>query len=228
MRATPDYAHPLPRPNLVVDTVNWVDKVGCGYAVTDATDYGPPNKYVQMGPAFAGVTGVTPYDEASQEHPSHPQDTAPPQEQKWFTDARPLSGPGPQLVDRATRTSGQLYKFSSVTTDGDNLTYIGGPNAATGGVNRKRQPTMSFCGAQPLTAVSSPTQGNAISDTHRALINTALHAWRASAGRAPRSAISTSIALTFHRARTTPSDAITDAASYRSPTTFACTTRART
>ena len=164
MRMAPDYAHPLPRPNLVVGTVNWVDKIGYGYAITDGPGYGAPNKYSQIGPSFAGVTGVTPYEESSQEHPSHPQDTAPSQEQKWFTDARPLSGPGPQLVDQATKVSGQLYKFSSVTGDGDNLTYIGGPNAATGGLNRKRQPTMAFCGAQPLTDISSAAQGNTITD----------------------------------------------------------------
>ncbi|HTS61563.1 MAG TPA: hypothetical protein VMH28_06040 [Candidatus Acidoferrales bacterium] len=164
MRMTPDYAHPLPRPNLVVGTVNWVDHVGYGYAVTDGAGYGPPNKYVEIGPAFAGATGVTPYLESSQEHPSHPQDTAPSSEQRWFTDARPLSGPGPQLVDQAIKISGQLYKFTSVTMDGDNLTYIGGPNAATGGLNRKLQPTMAFCGAQPLIDLSSPAQGNSIAD----------------------------------------------------------------
>ena len=163
MRMAPDYAHPLPRPNLVVGTVNWVDHVGYGYAVTDGAGYGPPNKYVEIGPAFAGATGVTPYLESSQEHPSHPQDTAPTSEQRWFADARPLSGPGPGLVDQATRVSGQLYKFSSTTTDGDNLTGIGGP-AASGGLNRKLQPTMAFCGAQPLKDMSSPARGNAITD----------------------------------------------------------------
>jgi hypothetical protein len=60
--------------------------------------------------------------------------------------------------------SGQLYKFASTTTDGDNLTKIGGPTAELGGLTRKQRPTMARCGAQPLIDISSATQGNTIAD----------------------------------------------------------------
>jgi hypothetical protein len=160
------YTHPVPRPTVVVGSVAWVDASASvyGYAITDGPGYLPPNKYSQLGPGFAGTYGVTLYDESAQDHPSHPQNMAPPKEQKWFLDARPLHGPGPSLVDQATLVSGQLYKFISTTTDGDNLTKIGGPNAFLGGLNRKQQPTFGRCGAQPLIDVSSPAKGNTIAD----------------------------------------------------------------
>jgi hypothetical protein len=116
--------------------------------------------YESITPTFAGVSGVTAYIEAAQDHTSAAQDDAP---QAWFLDARPASSIGPNLADQATLVSGQLYKFASVTTDGDNLTQIGGPTA--GGVNRKQQATMAFCGTQPLLDVSSAATGNAISNS---------------------------------------------------------------
>ena len=160
VRIPPAYAHPLPRPNLVVGTVGAYDP-GYGYGITDGPGYGMPTKWEQMGPAFASVYGVTVFNESSQDHPSHPQETAPASEQRWFLDARPLHGPGAGL---ATKVSGQLYKFSSTTTDGDNLTRLGGQEALPGPVARKRQPTLALCGAQPLIDISSATQGNTIAD----------------------------------------------------------------
>jgi hypothetical protein len=166
IRVGPGYTHPVPRPNVTVGGVAWVDVSSTvyGYAITDGPGYIPANKYSSLGPGFAGTYGVSPYNESAQDHPSHPQNTAPPSEQKWFLEARPLHGPGASLVDQATSVSGQLYKFSSITSDGDNLAQIGGPNAFLGGLTRKQQPTFGRCGAQPLTDVSSPTQGNVISD----------------------------------------------------------------
>jgi hypothetical protein len=163
IKITPGYEHPLPRAELVVGTVAWFDP-GYGYAITDGPGYGPANKWSQLGPAFAGTTGITVYNELAGDHPSHPQETAPPQEQKWFLDSRPLHGPGPDVVDLATKVSGQLYKFVSTTLDGDNLQHVGGPNAFLGGINRKHQPTMALCGTQPLIDVSSATQGDSIHD----------------------------------------------------------------
>ena len=164
IRITPDYSHPVARPNLVIGEPNWVDLIGYGYAITDGPGYGPPNKYVEMAPPFAGTQGITRFLESAQNHPSYPQDTAPPEEQRWFLDARPLSGPGSQIVDQATKVSGQLYKFTSTTTDGDTLKYIGGPDAVLGGLNRKRQGAVATCGAQPLVDVSSAARGNMIAD----------------------------------------------------------------
>ena len=165
MRILYDYDHPVPRPNLVVGGAPWYDpnNVG-GYAVLDGAGFGNPNVYPALGPTFAGTQGVTTYVEAAQDHASRSQDNAPATE-KWFLDARPASSLGPSLADQATIVSGQLYKFASVTADGDNLTQIGGPNAFLGGLNRKQQATMAFCGTQPLTDVSSPATGNVIGDS---------------------------------------------------------------
>ncbi len=172
-----DWDHPFPRPNVVTGAVPFYNPgfVG-GYGVSDGTNVlasllapnaymGPPTVYEALGPSFAGSTGVTNYIESSQDHTSRPQDDAPSGETQWFLDARPAGTLGPSLADRAVPVSGQLYKFSSVTTDGDNLTQIGGPNANLNGVNRKLQATMAFCGTQPLTDVSSAATGNAISDS---------------------------------------------------------------
>ena len=165
MRILYDYDHPTPRPTMVVGGAPWYDPndVG-GYAVLNGAGFGNPNTYPALGPPFAGATGVTPYIEASQDHASRPQDDAP-ATATWFLDARPASSIGPSLADQATWISGQLYKFPSVTSDGDNLTQIGGPNAFLAGLNRKLQPTMAFCGTQPLSDVSSPATGNVISDS---------------------------------------------------------------
>jgi len=161
-----DYDHPFPRPYVVVGATPWYDPnaVG-GYGVHDGPGFGSPSVYESLYPFFAGVLGVTAFIESSQDHASRPQDNAPPGETKWFLDARPASTLGPGLVDQAVPVSGQLYKFSSVTTDGDNLAQIGGPNAFLGGANRKQQATLAFCGTQPLSDVSSASTGNAISDS---------------------------------------------------------------
>jgi hypothetical protein len=158
------YDHQAINSDSVIGGGPWYDpnSHGLGYSILDGSGYGYPNKYAQMGPAFGGASGITFFDESAQEHPSHSQFNAPAAEQKWFLDARPLSGPGPALVDQATPVAGQLYKFSSTTSDGDNLTYVGGANAQIGAVNRKIQPTMMFCGTQPMIDVSSAAQGNTI------------------------------------------------------------------
>lgn len=160
IRMVYDYDHPDMKPDFVVGAAPSYETRGSGYAVLDGPGFGPPNRFVTTAPAFAGTRGITSYIEMSQDHASRPQRQAPPSEKKWFLDQRQLSGPGPDLVDRATPVSGQLYKFTSQTSDGDNLTRIGGPAAVLGGVNRKKQPTMAFCGNQALVDVSSPAKGN--------------------------------------------------------------------
>ena len=158
----PGYSHPAPKANVTVSTIPQVDSTHYGYGITDGPGYIPATKFSSLGPGFAGTVGISPFNESAQDHPSHPQDTAVSSEQKWFFDARPLSGPGATLIDQATKVSGQLYKFVSTTTDGDNLTQIGGSRAFLGGMNRKQQPTMARCGTQPLIDVSSATLGNTI------------------------------------------------------------------
>jgi hypothetical protein len=164
IRAVYDYDHAVMGPDVIVGAAPSYETQGSGYAVLDGPGFGPPNKFVSSAPAFAGTRGVTAYIEMSQDHASRSQRKAPPAEKKWFLDQRQLSGPGPSLVDRAMPVSGQLYKFASQTSDGDNLTQIGGPAAFLGGVNRKKQPTMAFCGNQALADASSPAKGNVISD----------------------------------------------------------------
>lgn len=145
-----------------------------GYAISDVDGYVAPTVFANIGPNFDGKFGVTSFDEASQNHPSHSQYNAPPSEQKWFADVRPVAGPGPSLVDVATLVTGQLYKFISTTADGDNLTLLGsqaqgtqpwtgdGASAQNGLISRKIQPTAAFCGSQPMIDISSATTGNVI------------------------------------------------------------------
>ena len=157
------YDHMVASPAGMVGGAAWYDpNIRGGYAILDGPGYGDPNKYASIGPDFAGALGLTPYNEIAQEHPSRPQYSASAADQKWFLDARPLSGPGPTIADVATPVSGQLYKFPSTTVDGDNLSLVGGSTAQQSAVNRKLQPTLMFCGAQPLIDVSSAAQGNTI------------------------------------------------------------------
>jgi hypothetical protein len=148
--------------------------VGYGYSILDGPGYGPPNKYGQIGPSFAGAYGMTIFVEVSQDHLSHPQEKAPDTDQKWFLDARPMSGPGPTLSDLATLVSGQLYKFATTTTDGDNLKAVGGATAEQTLVTRKLHPTGINCGTQPLIDVSSAAQGNTIADDSSSLYQTCI------------------------------------------------------
>jgi hypothetical protein len=158
------YDHETAQPTLAVGGDIWWDpnNHGLGYAISDGPGPGGlPNKWVSLGPAFAGSVGMTIYNEAAQEHPNYSQYSAPPAEQKWFLDSRTLTVPPPANLVQATLVGGQLYKFSSTTTDGDNLTQIGSASSVNM-VNRKLQPTIAFCGDQPLVDVSSPVQGNTI------------------------------------------------------------------
>jgi len=124
-----------------------------GYAILDGPGYGSPNKYGALGPQFAGVAGVSAFNEAAQEHLSHPQHVAPAGEQKWFMDARPSTSVSTQQTNWV---AGQLYKSSYVTADGDNLKDSSGNVIAS----RKLQPTVLHCGTQPMIDVSSPATGN--------------------------------------------------------------------
>jgi hypothetical protein len=157
------FDHQTSSASMVAGGAAWYDPNNRGgYAILDGTGFGQPNKYAQLGPAFAGTIGIPSYNELAQEHPSYSQYSAPASEKQWFLDSRPLSGPGPTSADLATLVAGQLYKFASTTADGDNLTFVGGGAATTGVVSRKIQPTMMFCGTQPLVDVSSATPGNTI------------------------------------------------------------------
>lgn len=128
-----------------------------GYAILDGPGYGSPTKYGTLGPKFAGAVGVSAFNEAAQEHLSHPQHTAPINEQKWFMDSRPSTSVN---IQQANLVSGQLYKTAYLSSDGDNL----GDPAGSGGVvaARKLQPSVLYCGVQPMIDVSSPTLGNVL------------------------------------------------------------------
>jgi len=128
-----------------------------GYAILDGTGYGSPNKYGTLGPAFAGAVGVTAFNEAAQEHPSHPQHAAAANEQKWLLDARPSTSISAQ---QANWVSGQLYKTAYLTTDGDTLLDPGGSGMLV--ASRKLQPSALYCGTQPMVDISSATTGNVI------------------------------------------------------------------
>ena len=84
----------------------------------------PPNRYVSLAPAYSGATGTASFIERAQDHPSWLQDNASTTERQWFVDGRPLQ-PLMDISDAAISVSGQLYRVTSTTTDGDNLRRVG-------------------------------------------------------------------------------------------------------
>ncbi|MCU1234468.1 MAG: hypothetical protein JWP63_2435 [Candidatus Solibacter sp.] len=126
-----DYDHPVPRTSVTLGGVpsydsNCVIGGGICYAIRDGVGSmgDPPNRYVALGPTFSGAGGPSMFIERSQDHPSWLQDTAPSSERQWFTDGRPLA-PLMDFSDAAMSVSGQLYRLTSTTADGDNLGKIG-------------------------------------------------------------------------------------------------------
>jgi hypothetical protein len=126
-----DYDHPTPRQRVTVGGFPWYDQAcisgaGSCYGVRDGVGAvgDAPNRLVSMSPEFAGMNGPTKYVERSQDHPSYLQTSAVGPEAKWFLDGRPLSMMV-DLVDAAIKVSGDLYRMTSTTTDGDNLTKLG-------------------------------------------------------------------------------------------------------
>jgi hypothetical protein len=174
IRVLYNYDHGFQLPTAMGGGSPWFDPnaAGYGYSILDGPGYGPPNKYGQIGPTFAGANGLTMFVDVADDHLSHAQEKAPDSEQKWFLDARPMNGPGPSLIDQATLVSGQLYKFTAMTSDGDNLKSVGGAPAEQTLITRKLQPTGINCGTQPLIDVSSAAQGNMISDDASSLYQT--------------------------------------------------------
>jgi hypothetical protein len=131
VRVAWDYDHPVPRPDVTIGGMPSYDgncQSGGGecYAVRDGTGSmgDPPNRYVTLAPAFSGATGTASYIERAQDHPSRLQDNAPSSERQWFTDGRPLT-PLMDISDAAISVSGQLYRVTTTTTDGDNLRRVG-------------------------------------------------------------------------------------------------------
>ena len=126
-----DFDHPNPRPQVTIGGYPYYAS-GCNaagnacYGVRDGVGAlgDPPNRVVAMAPSFAGANGPSQFIERAQDHPSRLQDAAPPSETKWFLDGRPLATMI-DLSDAAIRISGDLYRMTSTTADGDNLTKIG-------------------------------------------------------------------------------------------------------
>ena len=160
------YDHVTPRPTFVIGD----DAAGGhslapfnqAYAVLNGTGFGLPNTWAGYSPTFAGTIGVTAYTEAGQPHVSSSQDDA---LATWFLDQRPADLTI-SLSGTASPVAGQLYKFTTTTSDGDNLGDIGGASGIAPGINRKIQATVAFCDTQPLVDISSPATGNAISTTN--------------------------------------------------------------
>lgn len=75
-----------------------------------------PNKFTALGPSFAGATGQSISNGATEEHPN--KNTT----QNWFGDHRNMQGPGNQLF---TNISGDLYRTRSTALDLDNLQGVG-------------------------------------------------------------------------------------------------------
>lgn len=165
-----DYGHVNPNPLVTLGGDPYWDNsictVGACYAIRTTGSLGdPPNIRVSESPAFAGIRSVTQYLERAQDHPSWLQKTAHANEKLWFTDGRPIA-PQSDISDEFTLVSGQLYKATSTTSDGDNLTLIGGANATLGGLNRKLVPTAASCGSQAMVDISSSATGDTILTTN--------------------------------------------------------------
>jgi hypothetical protein len=129
VRVAWDYDHPVPRPDVTLGGMPSYDQncqSGACYAVRADAGYmgDPPNRYVSLAPSFSGTTGTASYIERAQDHPSWLQDNAARSERQWFTDGRPLA-PLMDISDAAISISGQLYRVTSTTTDGDNLHRVG-------------------------------------------------------------------------------------------------------
>jgi hypothetical protein len=151
-----DYDHPVPRQAGVVGVTS-------GYTAS-AGILAAPGVLATYSPKFAGISSLTIALEAAQDHVSHTQDQAPPEDQTWLLDARTLNGPGSTVIDRAVRVSGQLYKYTAAVVDKDNFKNIGG-GWGNLSLTRKLQPTMAVSGTQPLVDISSAATGNVIGDT---------------------------------------------------------------
>jgi hypothetical protein len=129
VRVAWDYDHPVPRTDVTLGGMPSYDhncQSGACYAVrADAGSMGdPPNRYVSLAPSFSGTSGTASYIERAQDHPSWLQDNAARSERQWFTDGRPLA-PLMDISDAAISVSGQLYRVTSTTRDGDNLGRVG-------------------------------------------------------------------------------------------------------
>ncbi len=126
-----DYDHPVPRPDVTLGGLPWYDskcaqdRNAC-YAARDHTGSigDAPNRRVALSPPFSGAIGTGQSISRAQDHPSWLQDNASPVERQWFLDGRPLA-PFVDTSDAAISVSGQLYKLTSTTTDGDNLYRLG-------------------------------------------------------------------------------------------------------
>lgn len=164
-----DYSHVNPDPQVTLGGNPYWDNVNCPtgacYGIRTTGAIGDEaNIRVTESPKFAGVGGPTAYVERAQDHPSWLQKKATPAEKLWFTDARPFA-PQPDISGTFALVSGQLYKATSSTSDGDNLSLIGGAGATLGGLNRKLVATVASCGAQPMQDISSSATGNVIGTT---------------------------------------------------------------
>ena len=131
IRVAWDYDHPVPRTDVTLGGMPSYDGncllggTAC-YAVRTGTGSmgDPPNRYAALAPPFSGATGTASFVERAQDHPSWLQDNAASSEKQWLTDGRPLV-PLMDISDSAMSVSGQLYRLTSTTTDGDNLHQVG-------------------------------------------------------------------------------------------------------
>ena len=121
-----DYDHPTPRPDVTIGGAPSYAPCGNCYAVRDGVGSmgDAPNRYATYAPTFAGAGGAAALIERAQDHPSRLQENAPSSEKEWLTDGRPLQ-PLMDISDSAIAVSGQLYRLTSKTSDGDNLSRVG-------------------------------------------------------------------------------------------------------
>jgi len=157
--------HPTPRPSYVVGADGWSANPGepptGGYAALTSLTASSPTYYLSLAPLFGGIKGIPQFVEAAQDHTSGYGDSQ--TSANYMVDFR--TGETMDTVNSPTsktgtaiHISGNTYYYAGTTSNGDDFNGIGGSGIANS-LNRKVQPTMAFCGTQPLTDISGPASG---------------------------------------------------------------------
>ena len=117
-----DFDHPAGRGGVVVGMANYLDCPWpeAGAMRRERAEPGAaPDVIVNGNAGFAGVAGGAPGNFA-ENHASYAQVAAPESERTWMLDGRPFE-PGPEISGAFTPVGGQLYKLSTTTRDGDEI-----------------------------------------------------------------------------------------------------------
>jgi len=111
-----------------------------------------PNSWSSF-PHFLNTNSPADYESVCEPHISYNNE---PNADPVAFELKPCVYLGSDLGGNATNPSGHLFKFTSTSTDGDNLTHVSGA-PLNDVVARKLVPTMAMAGDQPLIDISCQT-----------------------------------------------------------------------